>query len=290
MIALMLLSGLMMAFVVLARSEPLIANNHLRVSQARALADSAIERVIWALNATAANGGIDAPEAGVSAGAPYDGVPLLRIGPAGGFTVRVTGVSSTEAIVDATGWYPTNDAAKTLSRARRHLIASVFKLTPVWARLPCLLCVRGALAVAGRVEIDGRSSTEPGNDACGPKLGAATYRHTSPSPDGAGATTTIQSPARIWGAPDGNGTANEAGDYAQGLEPLLFERGTLSDADLDLLRALARSNGTYYGPGFPNGGFTYDPSGVWAGSITFSAARKLRSGIAFVDTASGQEI
>jgi hypothetical protein len=290
MIALMLLSGLMIAFAVLARTEPLIANNHLRVAQARALADSAIERAIWALNATAANGGIDAPEAGISAAAPYDGRPLLRIGPAGGFTVRVTGVSPTEVIVDATGWYPTNDATKTLSRARRHLTAAVFKLTPTWARLPCALCVRGPLDVAGRVEIDGRPSADPGNDACGPKLGAATYRHPGASPDPGRAATTIQSPARIWGAADGNGTANEPGDYAQDLEPSLFEGGVLSDADLDLLRALARSNGTYYGPGFADGGQTYDPGAVWTGSITFSATRKVRSGLVFVDTAGGQEI
>jgi len=290
MIALMLLSGLMIAFAVLARSEPLIANNHLRVARARALADSAIERVIWALNTTAANGGIDAPEAGIAAAAPYDGVPFLRLGPAGGFTVRVTGVSPTEVLVDATGWYPTNDATRTLSRARRHLTGAVFKLTPVWARLPCSVCVRGPLDVAGRAEIDGRPSTDSGNAACGPKLGTATYRHPGVSPDPGRAATTIQSPARIWGAPDGNGNANEAGDYAQDLEPSSFERGVLSDADLDLLRAVARSAGTYYGPGFANGGFTYDPGAVWTGSITFGPTRKLRNGVVFVDTATGQEI
>ena len=50
LIAMVMLTTLIVAFSVLATTEPLIANNQLTVAQARAVAESGVERAIWALN------------------------------------------------------------------------------------------------------------------------------------------------------------------------------------------------------------------------------------------------
>ena len=50
MLTLLILSALMIAFSMMAASEPVLANNQLQVAQARAVAESGIERAIWALN------------------------------------------------------------------------------------------------------------------------------------------------------------------------------------------------------------------------------------------------
>ncbi|PYM71993.1 MAG: hypothetical protein DME10_14190, partial [Candidatus Rokuibacteriota bacterium] len=46
---LMILSVLIAAFSMLAASEPVLATNQLQVAQARAVAESGLERAIWAL-------------------------------------------------------------------------------------------------------------------------------------------------------------------------------------------------------------------------------------------------
>ena len=51
LIVLMILTALMAAFAVLATSEPQIAANQEASAQARALAESGVSRVLWALNA-----------------------------------------------------------------------------------------------------------------------------------------------------------------------------------------------------------------------------------------------
>src|SRR2546426_11446739 len=83
----------MIAFAVLAQSEPVIAMNQYRGAVARALAESAVERAIWALTAgSRVGGGVDPPSSGVVAGPPYDGGTSITIG-SGGFTPKITGGS-----------------------------------------------------------------------------------------------------------------------------------------------------------------------------------------------------
>ena len=48
LLSLALLTTLMLAFATMSRTEPLIAGNQLRVSQARAQAESGVEHAIWA--------------------------------------------------------------------------------------------------------------------------------------------------------------------------------------------------------------------------------------------------
>src|SRR2546422_1357321 len=94
LIALVILSALMIAFAVLAQSEPVIAMNQYRGAVARALAESAVERAIWALTAgSRVGGGVDPPSSGVVAGPPYDGGTSLTLG-SGGVPLENTGGSA----------------------------------------------------------------------------------------------------------------------------------------------------------------------------------------------------
>src|SRR5438128_10349774 len=103
LIALVILSALMIAFAVLAQSEPVIAANQYRGAVARALAESAVERAVWALTAgSGVSGGIGPPSNGVVAGPPYDGGTYITSA-AGGLTLKVTGVSMGLAKIEAVG-------------------------------------------------------------------------------------------------------------------------------------------------------------------------------------------
>src|SRR5919198_1678596 len=91
LIALMVLSSLIIAFAVLSQSEPTIAANQSQVAVARAMAESGMERAIWALTAgSGVSGGLDAPNNLVTAAAPYKGATLFTTG-LGGFTLQITG-------------------------------------------------------------------------------------------------------------------------------------------------------------------------------------------------------
>src|SRR2546427_13189318 len=106
LIALVILSALMIAFAVLAQSEPVIAMNQYRGAVARALAESAVERAVWALTAgSRVGGGVDPPSSGVVAGPPHDGGTSITIR-SGPFTLQITGVSTRHARVAAGGMPP----------------------------------------------------------------------------------------------------------------------------------------------------------------------------------------
>ena len=55
-----------------------------------------------------------------------------------------------------------------------------------------------------------------------------------------------------------------------------------------MLRELAKKNGTYFGPGYPNGTAAGSPE--YTGSVTFNSGNKVKNGIVFVDTVSGTDI
>src|SRR5713101_7836874 len=111
LMCLLILSALIVAFSMMAASEPVLANNQLQVAQARAVAESGVERAIWALNNPANAAGIPNPPVYA---APYTGVtpvPVMVNGAQMGvFTVLVTtnGVLTNARDIVATGWTPTN--------------------------------------------------------------------------------------------------------------------------------------------------------------------------------------
>jgi hypothetical protein len=276
MIALVLLTALMIAFAVLARSEPMIANNHLRVAQARALAESGLERAIWALSNPGAVGGIASPMPGSPAPAPYDGT-YVSLGAIGGFQVTVTsGPTINQRNVVTVGWTPTNDPADPSTKAHRRIQATVQRLPDLGLNAPCALCVKSSLQVGGNATIDSRADT-----SCGKKWGAFT------SGDLCLGTNCQADSGAIYGALDTGGDldlANQPTDYQQNQALTAFDSFTLSPRTLALLRTIAKKRNTYYGPGSP-------PAMGWSdGTVTFDTSNKVASGIVFVDNASATDI
>ena len=286
MMTLLLLTTLMLAFSVLAQTEPVIAANQLRVAQARALAESGFERALWALSQGNANPGaadtLANPLPGtaavaVTAPAPYDGSQLLTAD-TGGFLVTVStpdpaGNPNVRRIVSV-GYTPTNSVTDTRPKAHRRIQADVTVLPDMGLEPPCALCVKGGLDIGGSSVIDSTQDT-----SCGNKVGSYS----------AGSTDRTGS-ASIRGA--GDATYNQEGtDFKQNQDPASFDDFTFSNNNLDALKALAKKNGTYYGPGYPTGG-TGPPvsSPAWTGTISFNSSNQVNNGIVFVDTVDGQNI
>src|SRR6266851_3248255 len=281
---LLVLTSLMLAFVSLAQTEPMIAKNHLLATQARAQAEAGFERAVWALSQGAIAKAVPAaipqyaidpallPIDGSVAPAPYNGSVYVVSGTTGGFEVTVTrkpGMGTNQREVEAIGYAPGNTA---LTRSRRRIVATVEKLPDVAFDTPCALCVKGDVGVGGNSTIDATLDT-----SCGNKLGVVSS-----------GTTTRGPSANIKGAVDGNNIANQSTDYQQNAPSSNFDSITLSAKNFNTLRALAQLNGTYFGPGSPNG--TVASSPAYTGSVHFSASNQVKNGIVFIDTVSGNDI
>ena len=306
MLALLILSSLIIAFSVLSSSEPAIANNQLRVAQARALAEAGVERAIWALNR-----GIVLEEAGTAvdaashaiptmfssvAPAPYDSSQLIDVANAGttlgGFKVTVTnGATAYERNVTAVGWVPNDTTAG--PKTHQKIMVTVFNPRFVMRDPPAALSVRGNLQMGGNSLVDSRQDT-----SCGRKMGTMT----------SGVTDLRSGATDVWGAEGGStdpdlatpnqitdACASGAGascaqggpipadthDVVQNVATSLpsgtpgqsFDQFILSDADIDTLRAYAKAHGTYL-----------------QGSAAFNASNRLPNGLVFVDTVSGNNI
>ncbi len=255
LLTMLILSALIIAFSMMAASEPVLANNQLQVAQARGVAESGVERAIWALNNPANANGIPNPL--VTPAAPFDGTTATTVtvngAQVGVFTVSVTnGATASERNIVATGWTPTNTGPG--SKVKQKIQVTVFQsrfLDP-----PAALTVRGEINASGHALIDSRADT-----SCGAKVG--TYS------EGA---TTVGGSAAIYGA-DGNNVNNQAGDMTQNAPDASFNPYTYSNTELDALKALAKQNGTYY-----------------QGTLSFNSSNKMPNGIIYVDTVSGQNI
>jgi hypothetical protein len=268
LLTMLILSALIIAFSMMAASEPVLANNQLQVAQARAVAESGIERAIWALNNPDNANGIPSPL--VTPAPPYDdsiATPVTINGvQVGVFTISVTpGAAANERNIVATGWTPTNTG--TGPKVKQKIQVTVFQIG--LPNLPSALTVRGEIGVGGHALIDSRSDT-----SCGNKSGTTSK----------GATDTSGS-AAIYGA-DGNNDPYHTGDVSQGdvtqnvLDPPQnspWNNYTYSNAELNALKALAKQNGTYY-------------TGSMVTSLSFNSSNKMPNGIIYVDTVSGQNI
>lgn len=256
MLVLFILTSLLVAMVFMTQQEPVIAGNQLRGLQARTLAESGLERALWALTNSGATGGLAAPAADAVAGAPYNGATFVTVDGTGGFTVKVTGVSTTQALIEAVGWAPTNDASGTEPRAHRKLTATAMRFPAPGTDSPCVICVSGPSSAGGSAQVSALTDT-----SCGNKSGMGVY--------GDGATLSTSGSAGIYGA-DGNATANQSTDVTTGIASD-FNTFDLSTATLDALKAYAKSKGTYH-----------------QGAVTFNSSNRLpSSGVVFVDTVSG---
>jgi hypothetical protein len=275
MLGLLILSVLIIGFSVLSSSEPTIANNQLRVAQARAVAEAGVERAMWALghalkpDGTPNPDGI--PDSFVTAPAPYDKSQLITMA-TGGFRVTVVGaatpgpwpagcpaaLTARERCIVSVGWVP-ND---TTTAPKTHQKIAVVVSNPAFAfrDVPAALSVRGELQMGGNSTVDSRA-----DQTCGKKAGTMSL----------GLTDLTGNATDIWGAADNNDTRNEGTDAVQNVDPAVFDPNNsflLTDSEIDALRAYAKAHGTYY-----------------QGNQTFTSGN-LPNGVVFVDTTSGTNI
>jgi Tfp pilus assembly protein PilX len=253
MVLLVILAGLTMAFTALATTEPVVARNHEFSARARALAESGLERAMWALSNPTATGGI--PESmGATAPAPYDGNSYVEVSALGGFSVTVSaGSEAWERQVSAVGWAA---EASTSSGTRRKIQAVLSKLRWTQVAAPCALCVKGDLDVGANANIDARSNHCAGSTPDGGTMSLGL----TPVPVG-----TIYGP--------GNDTANEVGlpspDYPASVSSSKFSF-TLTADDLDMLKQTARRQNRYF-----------------TGTVSFDDVSPMPNGLVFVDTTTG---
>ena len=270
MLALLILSTVMIGFSVLGATEPIIANNQLMATQARALAEAGVERAIWALNHPADPKGV--PSGGPTP-PPYDGSQLIPVSAGvntlGGFRVAVTdGASPAERVITSTGWVP-NDTTSN-PKAHQRITVTVINPQRLFTNPPAALTVRGELQVGGNSLVDSRGDT-----SCGKKVGALST----------GATSLQGNAAEIQGATDSNDVPNEVTsahngplpasvhDIVTNLATPAFDQFSWTDAAIDSLRAYAKARGTYR-----------------QGQVDFDANNRMPNGLIFVDTVSGRHI
>jgi hypothetical protein len=258
LIAMLILAVLLLAFLSLSGSEPQIAANHLRMAQARALAEAGIDRTIWGLTNPTDSAGLATPlptTASALAALPtvYTGSPVT-LG-SGQYTLSLAnGATSNEISATSTGWVPDS----TNPKAKRVVTATLSSLRNFNLDLPCALCVKGDLDVDGNASVDARPSS-----ACTAKVGT----YTSGDTHGFG-----QGHRDVYGA-DGNNTPNQSTDYTENAAASTFDAFTLSSDELNILKSIARANNTYY-----------------QGSVSFGSSNPLPNGVVFVDTVSGNNI
>ena len=273
LLALLILSTLVIAFSLLAGSEPLIATNQKLVAQARAVTESGLERAIWALNNPADANGLPNPLPG-TVPAPYDGSTAIPISVNGTqigvvFVTVTNGTNPNERNVVAVGWAPTNTGIA--SKAHQKIRATVYRFIYRQGPPPASLTVQGQINITGNTNIDSRADT-----SCGAKDGTWSV-----------GSTTVGGAGDIYGA-DGNSSPDQSDstppgpsapttDVRQGVPTSAFDPYILKNGDLNSLKAMAKAAGTYY-------------SGSNVSSLTFNAGNPLPNGIIFIDTVSSQNI
>jgi hypothetical protein len=277
LMALVITATLVVAFSVLSATEPPIASNQLLVAQARAVAESGVERALWALTEGKVNPGAASsiPYPMASTPAPYDGSASVSVagatGTVGSFLVTVTaGAVQNERNVVAVGWAPTDASSDKRTKAHQRITATLMDLAFNPLNMMCALCVRGDIQVSGTSNISAKEDT-----SCGNRFGTWSTLVVDPATGTvitAGTTTIGSGAATVFGA-DGNTTANQASDMAIAQSQTSFDANRLTSADYNALKAIAKARGTYY-----------------QGAVTFEAANKMPDGIIFVDTVSGNNI
>ena len=234
LIVLGLLTTLTLAFLAITVSEPSIAMNQMMNAQARAIAESGLERAIWALSkgetAPATTGALADPLPS-PVPAPYDGSQYVAMG-AGGFIVTVAdGAATNERVVTSIGYVPNNTNPIAIKKIQT-VVSKVKSLDP-----PCAICAGGENppGTASQIQIGGSASIN-GSSASGAQYCAGV----TPT-----AAAYASGPIGTNGHPDltapPGGVAIAANQPASSFAPFLF-----TDSDMAILKSLAKANGTYY--------------------------------------------
>ena len=255
LIVLAILTSLMAAFAALVTSEPQIGSNQLASAQARALAESGVERALWALTkgeSTPGAPGAIANPLPSPVPAPYDGSQFVQVGATGGFFVTVApGAQANERIVTSVGYVP--DSTRPIAVKKIRTVVTRVK----WLDPPCAVCAGGEEPAGFPTELRiGGTANIFANDTTAYCSGV--------TPTAAAAS---RGPIMTNGTP---GISPPPGGEAllQNVPAASFSSFLFSDADIAVLKSLARARGTYY-----------------QGSQTWTSPPP--NGIVFVDTVSG---
>jgi len=253
LILMMLVTALTVAFLAFTSAEPVIASNQMANAQARAIAESGVERALWALTKgeadPAANGALVDPLP-----APYNG-SYVAVG-VGGFKVTVTnGPAVNERTITSLGYVP-NDANPTAIKKIQTVVTKVKFLDP-----PCAVCAGGEApnGLATQIRVGGSASISAANTGSNYCNGV-----------------TPQAAAYSSGSITTNGNPNLAGPsggsaMATGMSQAAMQNFLFTDADIAMLKAMAKANGTYY-----------------QGNQTWTSPPP--NGLIFVDTPSGNPL
>jgi len=234
LIILTLLTALTVAFLAFSSSEPAIAMNQMTNAQARAIAESGVERALWALtkgdSSPGAAGSIADPLP-APVPAPYDGSAYVAVG-VGEFTVTVAaGGAVNERTITAVGFVPDHVNPVAIKKIQTTVTRVKF-LDP-----PCAVCAGGenppdtttAIQIGGSASIT--ANTANGAAYCaGVTPTAAAYSQ--------GTIGTNGSP-NITGPSGGSALADHQPTHN-------FSDFQFKDSDMALLKSLAKANGTYY--------------------------------------------
>ncbi|HEU4370836.1 MAG TPA: hypothetical protein VFV05_21655 [Methylomirabilota bacterium] len=260
MMVMAVLVALIVTFLVLATSEPLIAHNQMAGAQARALAETGIERALWALTKAETTpgflGALD-PATTNPSPAPYNGGTFLQVSNLGGFTVTVAdGPSAHEKVVTAVGWVPNNVSPLAVKKIQVRAIR-IRRIDP-----PCAICAGGESPPGTSAEIRvGGSATVNASPATGASYCPGVTPLAGVMAQG---SVTVNGSPNLSAPPGGTATApNTPGST--------FSPFLLTDSDMAYLKGLAKDNGTYY-----------------QGNTTFTSPPK--DGIVFIDTPSGNPL
>ena len=265
LILMALITALTVAFVAFASTEPVISTNQMQNAQARALAESGVERALWALTKgktqPGATGALASPLPN-PVPAPYDGT-YVTVG-VGGFTVTVTnGAAPNERTITAVGYVPNNINPTAIKKIQ------VTAMDVPFIPPPCAVCAGGEsppgtttqMQIGGSASITAAPGLLNANYCSGVTPSAAAYASGTINTNG---TPNLTAPTGGSAIAQNQPNTNFTGTNGYG--GFLF-----TDDQMDILKALAKANGTYY-----------------QGSQTWTSPPP--SGIIFVDTPSGNPL
>jgi len=259
LIIMTLITSLTVAFLAFTATEPVIASNQMANAQARAIAESGVERALWALTkgtiAPGTLGSLADPLPG-PVPAPYNGAQYVAVG-VGGFIVTVAaGAAANERTITAVGYVPDNVNPVAIKKIQT-TVTHVKHLDP-----PCAVCAGGEAPVGSTTNIQvGGSASVSASTA----NGAAWCAGVTPT-----AATFSQGTVNTNGHPDLYAPAGGL-DMATNQPASAFTNFMFSDDDMTMLKSLAKAAGTYY-----------------QGSQNWNSPPP--NGIIFVDTPSGNPL
>ena len=246
LIVMAILTALMAAFAVLATSEPQIASNQVASAQARALAESGVERVLWALTtgeASPTTAGVITLDANynlLNVPAAYNGTTENGLG-VGSFKVSITdGAQRNIKVVTAVGFVPN----ATNPIAIKKIITQVTRFN--WITPQCGLCAGGEdpAGHATTIKVGGSASVNASLTAQG-GVPAGQYCSgvTPASAVGSTGLVTVNGNPNL-SPPPGYTNASPCPDGAACTQTFPSTM-TLTDSDMATLKAMAKTNGLY---------------------------------------------